>query len=63
MYRAKARAACIARLAKLDRVNGSGVSSRERTDAEKLYLRGLVQELDKVCRRRFLLTRRGGGEG
>ena len=64
VYPSKARAACIARLAKLDRVNGSGVSSRERTDAEKLYLRGLVMELDKVCWRRHLITRReGGGEG
>lgn len=27
----------------------SGVGGRERTYAEELYLRGLVQELDEVC--------------
>ncbi|CAN0520144.1 unnamed protein product, partial [Ectocarpus sp. 8 AP-2014] len=34
----ESRAACIARLPKVTRVNASEVGSRERADAEKLYL-------------------------
>lgn len=44
----KSRAACIARLSQLSRVNASEVGARERADAEKLYLRTLHRELEKV---------------
>ncbi|CAN0096100.1 unnamed protein product [Sphacelaria rigidula] len=44
----EARAACIARLSQLERVNGSECSARERRDAEKLYLRSILTELAKV---------------
>ncbi|CAM9849958.1 unnamed protein product [Ascophyllum nodosum] len=47
----EARVACIARVSKLRRVNGSECGPRERMDAEKTYLRGILQELDRAQRR------------
>ncbi|CAM9155751.1 unnamed protein product [Ectocarpus sp. 4 AP-2014] len=44
----ESRAACIARLPKVTRVNASEVGARERADAEKLYLRMLYNDLEKA---------------
>ncbi|CAN0301222.1 unnamed protein product [Pylaiella littoralis] len=44
----ESRAACIARLSKLSRVNASEVGARERADAEKVYLRSLHRDLEKA---------------
>ncbi|CAM9442759.1 unnamed protein product [Ectocarpus sp. 12 AP-2014] len=44
----ESRAACIARLPKVTRVNASEVGARERADAEKLYLRMLYKDLEKA---------------
>eukprot|EP00752_Nemacystus_decipiens_P012382 g10974.t1 len=44
----ESRAACIARLSRVSRVNASEVGARERADAEKLYLRMLHKDLEKA---------------
>ncbi|CAM9851196.1 unnamed protein product [Hapterophycus canaliculatus] len=54
----ESRAACIARLSKLSRVNASEVGARERADAEKLYLRKLHRDLEKAQE-----SVEAGGEG
>ncbi|CAM9105857.1 unnamed protein product [Discosporangium mesarthrocarpum] len=43
-----ARAMCIARLAGLEVCNGSICNRREREEAEKLYLRGIIQEISRA---------------